>query len=225
MDAPGDDLDPDRALALSYIPAKRRAALAALWRLDLAMGAVLAGGREPLISQIKLTWWRDSLAKLDHAKAPAEPILQGISEHVILAGVSGEELSGMETGWTALLTQEPLSGDDLGTYSKGRGAVLFRSASTILGMEPSSDIERAGEGWALIDLARHSNEVDAAAAFEAARERLSGGEGFRWPSALRPLGMLAALAARDAERGPGMIEPPGAPARMVRMLGHRLTGR
>ncbi|HEX8534003.1 MAG TPA: hypothetical protein VF662_07535, partial [Allosphingosinicella sp.] len=58
-------LDADRALVLTYVPAARRAAVGALWRLDVALGAVLAGGREPMISRIKLAWWRDSLVKLD----------------------------------------------------------------------------------------------------------------------------------------------------------------
>ena len=46
------ELDHDRTLALSYIPAGSRAAVRALWQLDAALGAVLTSGREPLISQI-----------------------------------------------------------------------------------------------------------------------------------------------------------------------------
>ncbi len=65
----GVNLDPDRTLALSYVPAKARPALEALWRLDATLGAVLSTGREPLISQIKLAWWRDSLEKLDRERA------------------------------------------------------------------------------------------------------------------------------------------------------------
>jgi hypothetical protein len=45
--------------------------------------------------------------------------------------------------------------------------------------------------------------VDGAAALAAAREKLAGITAQRWPSPLRPLGMLAVLAARDVERGPG----------------------
>src|SRR3546814_1595731 len=76
-------LDPDRTLALSYVPAKHRPAVEALWRLDAALGAVLAGGREPLIGQIKLVWWRDALEKLDRERAPAEPVLRAVAEHVV----------------------------------------------------------------------------------------------------------------------------------------------
>jgi phytoene synthase len=218
----GPQLDADRALALTYVPASRRPAVGALWRLDSALGAVLAGGREPLISQIKLAWWRDSLEKLDVEKAPAEPVLQDVAQHVLPAGVSGAALSQLEEGWTLLLSQDALTTDELDAYAAGRGALLFRHSAAILGERLSPEMEQGGEAWALVDLARHSNAADAESALKAAADRLRRS---RWPSTLRPLGMLAALAARDAERGLSDLEPHGAPPRMLRMLRHRLTGR
>jgi phytoene synthase len=214
-------LDADRALVLTYVPAARRAAVGALWRLDVALGAVLAGGREPMISRIKLAWWRDSLVKLDSVKAPAEPVLQDVAQHVLPCGVSGTVLSEMEEGWAVLLSEEPLEPDDLATYGAARGAPLFRHSAALLGGSLSPGMERAGEAWALVDLMRHSNPADGAAALAAAADRL---ETVRWPSRLRPLGMLAALAARDVKRGLEDLEPQGAPPRMLRMLRHRFTG-
>src|SRR5688500_14098760 len=111
------ELDPDRTLALTYVPAERRPALAALWRLDAALGAVLAGGREPLISRIKLAWWRDSLARLDQAPPPAEPVLQEVARHVLPRGIKGSQLARMEEGWSILLASEALTASDLGTHS------------------------------------------------------------------------------------------------------------
>ena len=214
-------LDPDRALALAYVPAQRRPAVEALWRLDAALGAVLAGGREPLISRIKLVWWRDSLAQLDHARTPAEPTIQAVAAHVLPA-VNGADLSAMEESWAVLTGEDALSEEALGLYAQ-RGSLLFRHAATLLGGAIGPEIEKAGEIWALADLARHSGEPDASAAIEAARKRLADLEAWRWPPTLRPLGMLAVLGARDARRG----LPPerqGSPARMLRMLRHRLTG-
>jgi phytoene synthase len=218
----GPQLDADRALGLTYVPPARRSAIGALWRLDAALGSVLAGGREPLISRIKLAWWRDSLEKLDSHKAPAEPVLQDVAQHVLPTGVTGAALSEMEEGWAVLLSEDPLNPGELANYGAGRGALLFRHSAAILGERLSPDMERAGEGWALVDLARHSSAADAQAAMGAAAERL---QAVPWPSRLRPLGMLAALATRDVERGLANLEPPGAPGRMLRMLRHRLTGR
>jgi phytoene synthase len=218
-------LDPDRTLALTYVAAEHRAALGALWRLDAALGAALAGGREPLISQIKLTWWRDSLARLDEAPPPGEPVLQDVAQHVLSRSVKGSQLARMEEGWSILLSNDALTSADLDKYATGRGALLFRHSAQMLGLQMNVRVKRAGEGWALADLARHSNATDGAAALELARERLSDVGAQRWPASLRPLGMLAMLAKRDAARGLDQVEPQGAPARMLRMIGHRLTGR
>ena len=217
------DLDHDRTLALSYIPACSRAAVRALWQLDAALGAVLTSGREPLISQIKLAWWRDSLEKLDRERAPAEPALLSAAEQILPRGVTGADLSGMAEGWGLLLTPDPMTREELARYAAARGGLLFRFSALLLGAESNPEVEAAGEGWALLDLARHSgSEIDAEAAVAAARARPGPR---RWPSRLRPLGMLAALAQRDAEEGRARWEPQGAPRRMLRMIRHRLTGR
>lgn len=215
------DIDPDRTLALAYLPARLRPAVQALWRLDVSLGAVLSTGRDPMISRIRLAWWRESLEKLDREKAPAEPVLQAVARHLIPLGVTGEALSRMEEGWAVLLSTEPLDAEELQAYARGRGGLLFGLSARLMGGD-APFIESAGEGWALVDLARHSGEPDAGAALEQARHhRLPS----VWPSPLRPLGMLAVLARRDLERGPGEMERQGAPARMLRMFRHRLTGR
>jgi phytoene synthase len=215
------DLDPERRLALAYVPAARRAALEALWSLDVTLGAVLATGSDPMISQIRLAWWREALEKLDHAGPPAEPLLQALARHVLPAGVGGAELAAMEEGWTMLLVPDPLGPEALHHYAETRGGRLFALSARLLGAD-APGVEAAGAAWALIDLARRSGrEAEARASVAAAAARPPE---VRWPVPLRPLGMLAALARRDAARGLP-LEAQGSPARMLRMLGHRLTGR
>jgi len=208
-------------LALAYVPAARRPALEALWRLDVTLGAVLATGSEPMISEIRLAWWREALEKLDREKAPAEPVLEAVARHVLPGGVTGAELAAMEEGWGVLLTPKRLSAEELDLYAEKRGGLLFLHSARLLGFEGDPPA-MAGQVWALADLARRSgNAVEVRAILHVARDRPAGK---RWPPALRPLGMLAALARRDAERGLPM-ERQGSPARLLRMLGHRLTGR
>lgn len=215
------DLDPDRILALTYVPTKRRAAVGALWRLDSALGAALAGGREPMISRIKLAWWREALERLDRQPAPSEPLLQELETLVLPAGVAGAELAAMEEGWSILASSEALTADELTAYARARGALYFRYTARLLG-DPEAAVGEAGEAWALVDLARHcATEADSDVALAAARERTLPS---RWPSRLRPLGMLAILAARDLDPARPPWEPRGAPARMWRMLRHRISG-
>jgi phytoene synthase len=215
------ELDRDRILALGYVNARVRPALEALWSLDAALAAVLSSGRDPLLSQIKLAWWRDALEALDGGPPPAEPALEAVARHVLPRGVTGTELAAMERGWTLLLTPDPLTPEELATYASSRGGLLFTLSARLLGGSGDS-VATGGEAWALIDLARHSgSEVDAEAALAAARSKSRG----HLPTRLRPLGMLAALAHRDAEPGRPRWEEQGAPGRMLRMLRHRFTGR
>lgn len=216
-------LDPDRTLALAYVPAARREAVQALWRLDAALASVLSTGREPLISQIRLAWWRETLEALGTARPPDEPVLQAVARHVLPGGISGAELAAMEAGWAVLLAPDPLGPAELDLYASARGGLLFRFTARLLGeAQPTKTVEAAGGAWALIDLARHSADAaDAEAALLAARAVPNA----RWPTRLRPLGMLAALARRDAEPQRSRWEAQGAPGRMLRMLRHRLTGK
>jgi phytoene synthase len=214
------DLDPDRRLALAYAPARTRAALEALWRLDVTLGAVLATGREPMVSRIRLAWWREALERLDDAPPPPEPMLQALTAHVLPGGVGGADLAAMEEGWGLLLADGPLDAGALQNYARLRGGLLFRHSAHLLGA--AAEVELAGARWALVDLARHSrNPGEAAAALQAAAAIAPEPE---WPRALRPLAMLSLLARRDVARGGLPLERQGAPARMLRLLKYRLGG-
>lgn len=209
------DLDPERKLALAYVPGPRRPAVEALWRLDAALASILATGREPMISRIRLAWWREALERLDRERAPAEPVLQALAEHVLPAAIGGAELAALADAWESLLEPGPLTQSELGDYARRRSR-LFALTARLLGGG-----DAGGGAWALVDFARHcSSQAEARLALDLARSR----EGpDRWPKRLRPLGMLDALARRDAGRGLP-LERQGSPARMLRMLRHRLTG-
>jgi phytoene synthase len=215
------ELDPDRRLILAYAPARVRPALDALWRLDVALGAALAGGRDALAGQLRLAWWREALERLDAAPPPAEPVLQGLAAHVLPAGVGGAALAGMEEAWRQLLADGPLGGEALDHYAEARGGALFRHSARLLGL-PDHPVETAGRRWALVDFARRSaNPAEARAAFDAAGRIEAPAP---MPPQLRPLEMLSVLNRRDLARGPGIWERQGSPARMLRLLRHRFTG-
>lgn len=198
-----------------------RPALEALWALDEALGRVLATGREPMVSRIRLAWWREALERLDRGPPPREPVLHGLAEHLLPHGLGGAGLAEMEEGWSAIVGDEPVVPHELAVYAERRGGLLFAFTARLLG-QSGADVGAAGEAWALVDLARHSSErFDAEAALEAARARRLPR---RWPKRLRPLGMLAVLAERDLARGPQSWEELGSPPRVARMLRHRLIG-
>lgn len=214
-------MNPDLGFALGSAPEPVRAGLLALWALDEALGKVLTTGREPMISRIRLAWWREALERLDREPPPKEPVLEAVAAQLLTAGIKGAELSAMEEGWLVLLGDEPIEAEALDTYAARRGSLMFAFSARLLGA-PDAQVTAAGAAWALVDLARHSMELhDVEAALAAARARPLPR---RWPRPLRPLGMLAVLAERDRRRAPAAWEPPGAPPRTARMLRHRLTG-
>lgn len=209
----------ERDLARLYASPDRRGAFSALLALDDRLGGIVRAAREPLIGQMRLTWWHQALTALDTAPPPAEPLLVDLAEQVLSLGVSGASLAAQVEGWEMLL-DDPLDGETLRAAAAARGGALFAAAAAALGGPAPPD--GAGTGWALADFALHlSNVTTAAAARASAVEELETGLAAPWPRSLRPLGAML-LSARANLRG---RYPEGHPRRVARLAWHRLTGR
>lgn len=212
----------ERALILTYARPARRGALAALLALDDALARVLRTTREPALGQMRLAWWREALPRLDTDPPPAEPVLQALAAEVLPRGVTGAALVRIVHGWEVLVENETLDGDALRRFGEGRGA-LFGLATQALGA--SDPVADAGQGWALADLAQNlKDEGEAEAARTMAGALLDRALARRWSGKARALGAMAHLARMDLTLG-GAPAPVGAPARVGRLLWHRLTGR
>ena len=99
----------EQALAVGYAPASARDGFAALLDLDHQLASILQSTTEPMIGQMRLTWWYEALEKLDREPAPAHPVLQRLAASVLPGGVRGADLAPMIEGWEALLDDgEPL---------------------------------------------------------------------------------------------------------------------
>lgn len=212
--------NPERTLASRYAPPAVRDALVALFSLDDTLGAIVRTTREPIVGQMRLTWWYEALGALDTARPPAEPILQALYAAVIPAGVSGAELAAMTDGWEVLL--EPvLDAAAIERFAAQRGARLFLAAGRLLAVDDPR-IELAGRGWALADLSlRLSDPASRAVARERAVELLDRALAGRWTRQARALGAMAVSARFDVSAD---MPPPGSPRRVARMLLHRLIG-
>jgi phytoene synthase len=209
--------DPTWELALSYAPLERRAGLRALFALDAALGQVLRTTREPMVGQMRLAWWREALARLDNAPAPAEPVLQALAANVLAHGVTGAALAEMVDGWEPLLGT--IDAAAIADHGRLRGGVLFAQAGLLLGVAADDPLDEAGQGWALADLAAHvSDAALASRARETAVPLLAVATRHRWSRNARSLGALAHGARMD-------LAGPATPWRVPRLAWHRLTGR
>lgn len=210
--------DPGRALALSYAPAQARAGLMALLALDDRLAGIVRTTREPLVGQMRLTWWFEALERLDREPPPAEPVLRALATDVLPHGVSGASLAGMIDGWEAILSDDPLDDANLVEFAERRGAALFEAMAAVSEAR-DEQVWLAGEGWALADLSRNlSRPEETARARAMALERLRGATSARWSRAGRGIGALALLARSE-------LEGRGASFRVGRLLLHRFTGR
>ncbi len=218
---PTHDIDPERDLILTYAAPSARPGLEALLALDEALARLLRTTREPALGQMRLAWWREALAKLDTAPAPAEPVLRALEAEVIRHGVTGASLVPIVHGWEVLIEEEVLDADAMRRFGEGRGQ-LFAAAGKLLGSD-GDPLDVAGQGWALADLARNLDaEEERATARDLARPLLAAAAAARWSRPARALGAFAHLARLDLAEAP---RPAGAPGRVGRLLWHRLTGR
>lgn len=202
--------DPEVRLAIAYARAATRPVLNALWSLDARLAGILRTTTEPMIGQMRLTWWFEAAAKSD--AIAGEPVLAALTAADVAPAASQRIIE----GWEALLEGE--DDDALLAYATGRGGGLFAAAAACLRVKDR--VEEAGAAWALVDLARHHSRPDVARrALKLASERMSHAP-TRLSKAARPLAMLKKLTRRDLA-GP---EPQGSPRRIGALLALALTG-
>ncbi len=202
---------------LEQLPRALRPAFSALWGLDLAFADVVSTSSDPHLGAIRLAWWRERLEELNgDAAAPAEPRLQAVVSALSPRGVTGQELARLEDAWLPLLEPFPWAV----AQAEGlrlRGRILFGIGARLLGSE-AAEAEAAGAVWSLVDGADHCSD----ARWRAMLMHEAGLELAQTPKSarreVRPLTILAALAAADLVReGSGL-------KRLSAAVRHRLLG-
>ena len=191
-----DMLPMPQRLAAAYAPARSRQANLALLALDARLAAILRGRHEPIAAQLRLAWWRETLATPPGEWPRGEPVLDALRDWK-----DPSCLSALPDGWEALLG-ETLDRAAVAAHASGR-AQAFECLARELGVGQSAEVGNAARLWAMADLAAHLRD---------ARERklavemgLALPRPARLPRALRPLTVLAALGRAALERGGGPL--------------------
>jgi phytoene synthase len=168
------------------------------------------------LGAIRMAWWRERLEELDSAApAPSEPRLRAVQRQLVERGISGLELSKLEDAWLPLLDPFPW-GEAAADGLRLRGRVLFGIGARLLGGNPE-EAEAAGALWSLVDGATHCSDAQSREFLCDAARRSLAEVPDSVSSKIRPLTILAALAAHD-------LRPGGRLGRVGAALSHRLRG-
>lgn len=165
-------LDPAERLALVYAPKSVRAAWLALLLFDKRLAETARPGREPLMIQLRLSWWRDRLGEPSAAWPVSEPVLGNLKawkdQH--------RELVCLVDGWESFAVGED-GGAELG---KARVKSLVALAR-LLGVEDPETVREAARQFIDPSIASVSSTS--------------------LPRTMRPLAVLRAMALREARGG------------------------
>ncbi|MBB4154242.1 phytoene synthase [Sphingomonas jinjuensis] len=187
--------------------------------LDRRLEQLARRTRDPLVAQMRLTWWFEALGALDAGTVPAEPLFEQLAAEVLPRGVTGAALAEMASGWEVVLEPRPLPDEALCRFARQRGETLFAAVGALLGTTPPA---AAGEAWALADFAASIDGEERARARDLAEARWRDATMSPWPAAARPMGVLTLLALLPLRSRDGTAGGLGAAWRVARF---RLTGR
>jgi NADH dehydrogenase [ubiquinone] 1 alpha subcomplex assembly factor 6 len=161
--------DPDRYLTVLFAPLERREALFALYAFNLEVARIRESVREPIMGQMRLQWWRDSLSELREGRVRSHEVLKPLAAAIeayhldiqLLDRLIDARERDMEPG-------PPADMAELLRYAEGTSSTLVELALEVLG-EPAPAVREAGRNlgiaWALVGLLR-------AIPFHAAQHRI-----------------------------------------------------
>lgn len=141
------ELTPPQRLALRYAPAEWRDELRALLLLDVRLGSVVQRGSEPLLTRIKLAWWREALEKNADARPKGEPLLAEIST-LEAAGCRAIIASAivLVDAWEEVADREAVDAEAVERHSAGRAEAVFGHFANRVGDRDA--LLLAGRIWA-----------------------------------------------------------------------------
>ena len=138
----------DRYLATLFAPEPMQPHLFALYAFDAEIARVPQLVSEPQIGEIRLQWWRDTIAALYHGEAVDHPVAQALSRAITQGHLPQEPLQNLIDARSRELYADPMASlNDLEGYlGETRSAVLQMAAQIMLGGKGQGLGEAAGFG-------------------------------------------------------------------------------
>lgn len=154
-------VDPDRWLSSRFIAdAQARADVITLYAYDHELARAPKVTSNPLLGEIRLTWWREMLDEAyDGRPVRKHPSAQALADVISRRGVPREPLEAMIDGRYRELDPTPLPADDALAWARDTAGVAAELAAGLLA--PGTDVSHArgaGAAWAM---ARQAGAVPA----------------------------------------------------------------
>jgi phytoene synthase len=149
--------DADRWLASRFIgDAEQRADVIALYALDQELARVPTVVREPMMAEIRLTWWREAVEGL-HAGSGSRghPVLAALERAIKRRGLTAEPMLAMVDSRFDDIAPEPFA--DLAAvqaYADGVVGAPLALALAVLGHGDAAALRPAALAWTLARLSR-----------------------------------------------------------------------
>lgn len=221
MEFVNEALDPLQRLIISYAKRSDRQRYAFLFAFDSRLAAIIRTTSEPLIGQMRLTWWRDILTKPAAHRPDGEPLVALFNE-VEPDGVDVQYLLTLIDGWEVMLEDFPWDDRQIDKYASNRGQGYFG-----FGLNDDykmKNVQEASKLWALWDFAIGcSDPIMRAWALKASKNILQKNTTASFDKSGRPLSILCKLAAHDVKNGV-LADTIYRPATAARIVWHGVTG-
>lgn len=234
--------DPDRRLAALFAPAQTRDALLALYVFNHEIARIPESVTEPLIGEMRLTWWREAIEALyaDPPQPRRHDVLEALAP--LIGRLPKSEVLGLiEARRDDLEAAGPDTLAAVEAQVGARAVGLMRLALRLAA--PDADLELAeiaGRAWGLVGLLRAYPQGHARgrppfrpelhdAVRQSAAQAVEALKAFRAPAESFPAIGYAALAKGHQRRVPA--DPAASPAewgllgRQLKLTGASLTGR
>ena len=126
--------DKDRYLASLFAPAEARPHLHALYAFASEIARVRAAARDPLPGEIRLQWWRDTLAGEAWGEVSANPVAAALLDTVARCDLPRDRLMALIDAHAFDLYDDAMASlADLDGYAERTSGAVFAMAVQILG--------------------------------------------------------------------------------------------
>ncbi|WP_394657815.1 hypothetical protein [uncultured Novosphingobium sp.] len=204
-------------LSLVYASASARQPTLALLALDARLATLIRRSSEPMLAQLRLAWWRESIAQSPQTWPEGEPILATLRSW----GNRHADAQTLVDAWEAMTAPSPLGADAMSKFAEGRGAACAALALVLGCARDKQAAMTLGRIWAAEDLATRLGRDDE----RALAATLADAQPRKLPRVSRPLRSLRVLAGLTRRRRVSGSEAGAAsPAAMLEALKLGLLG-